>query len=333
MFVEKFTVSNNRNCMEGWPDLIRLTTGRLLLVYNECTSHINRDHTFIIARISDDNGETWSDRIQVGPETMHGNQYNSIRVNQLNDGRVVIAVDKIVDNELDPRCQIHLFFSNDDGLTWSEAHDTGIHGYCSDKIRELPNQKLMLLVSHYDDDIKKSAIYAHYSDDNGMTWSNPQLVAKDANLNLIEPAALVMKCGAIVVFIRENSYKDYDCMKVISFDNGVSWSKVGPHAINRCHRPFVGYLHDGRIMITYRRYDTDCRDLWAAIFDEACALESSQDKQMVSCVEIDSYNGNPPDGGYSAWVELSNTEIFAVNYVVDQHDEKAFIRGYRIFNI
>lgn len=333
MFVEKFTVSNNSNCMEGWPDLIRLNTGRLLLVYNECTSHVNRDHTFIIVRTSDDEGQSWSDRIQVGPETMHGNQYNSIRVNQLNNGNIVIAVDKIVDNELDPRCTIHLFISSDNGDTWSEAYNTGIHGYCPDKVRELPNNTLMLLVSHYEEDIEKSAIFAYYSADNGLTWSNPHLTAKDENVKLIEPAALIMKNGAIVVFIRENSFSDYDCMKVISYDNGETWSKVIPHAIERCHRPFVGYLHDGRIMITYRRFDTNCRDLWAAIFDESSALAISKDKQVITCVQVDSYNGDPPDGGYSAWVELPNGDVFAVNYVLDRDDKKAFIRGYRLHNI
>ena len=56
--VEKFTLSRDDSFMEGWPDLIKLHTGRLLVAYNECVGHGNRDHTHITVRVSDDGGQS-----------------------------------------------------------------------------------------------------------------------------------------------------------------------------------------------------------------------------------------------------------------------------------
>ena len=134
MNIEKFTISRNDDFKEGWPDLIRTSTGRLIAVYNECDSHQNRDHTHIAMRFSDDEGGTWSAVRYIGEETFHGDQYNSIRIIQMSDGRILLVCDRIKGHEKAAGCQLHLWESVDDGQTWSAARDTGIRGYCSDKV-------------------------------------------------------------------------------------------------------------------------------------------------------------------------------------------------------
>ena len=273
--------------MEGWPDLIRTESGRLLCSYNECVAHTNRDHTFIALKISDDGGKNWSQRRHIGFETMHGSQYNSIRLSQLPDGRIWLVVDRIAEQELDPRCEIHVFESRDDGETWSGPRDTSLRGYCTDKVRALPDGNLLLLVSVFCPDIGRSAVYAHLSEDGGETWSERIEAARDERYNLIEPAALVMPGGEIVAFLRENSFQGYDCMKCVSTDGGRTWKGVYAHAVECCHRPCVGFLRDGRILMTYRKYMPDCRDLWCAVFDQQSAMETERDRQRVVCRPID----------------------------------------------
>ncbi len=332
MNIETFTLSRSDGHMEGWPDLIRTKTGRLLCPYNECTAHGNRDHTFIALRSSDDNGLTWSEARHIGPETMHGDQYNSIRTSQLPDGRIWVVVDRIAGHERDPRCRIHIFESLDDGETWSGPRDTGLHGYCTDKIRALPDGSLLLLVSVYCPDIGRSAVYAHRSEDGGATWSERIEAGRDTRYNLIEPAALLLPGGEIVAFMRENSVKGYDCIKSISRDGGRTWEGVYPHAIPCCHRPSVGFLRDGRILLTYRHYEPPVCDLWCAVFDAASALETDRAAQRVRRGLLDHDPAPKPDGGYSGWVQQPDGSILAVNYITDDAP-RPFIRGYRITGI
>ena len=129
MKVEKFVISRNDSIMEGWPDLIKTSSGRLIVVYNECTSHVNRDHSFITLRTSNDNGYTWSEKQYIGEETFHGEHYNSIRISQMKNGKIFILCDKIIDNEQNPKCELHMWESTDDGNTWSKTINTGINGY------------------------------------------------------------------------------------------------------------------------------------------------------------------------------------------------------------
>ena len=154
--IERFTLSRNDGFMEGWPDMIRLQSGRILVIYNECTAHLNRDNTHITMRKSDDNGITWSEKQYIGEETHHGDQWNSIRVNQLSDGRIVLVCDRINKNENTDTTKFYTFESTDDGDTWSEKYDIGVFGFCSDKVRELSDGSLLLCVSRTNQETKKA---------------------------------------------------------------------------------------------------------------------------------------------------------------------------------
>jgi len=132
MNIKKLTVSRDDTFMEGWPDLIRLHSGRLLVAYNECVGHGNRDHTHITVRVSDNGGESWSEKRYVGEETFHGDQWNSIRVNQMKDGRIILVCDRISGTEFSRETELYAFESLDDGDTWSDKRRLGIFGYCCD---------------------------------------------------------------------------------------------------------------------------------------------------------------------------------------------------------
>ncbi len=334
--IEKFVISRDNSIMEGWPDLIRTASGRLLVIYNECTSHGNRDHTFITLRYSDDNGESWSEKQYIGEETFSGNHYNSIRMNQLSDGRIVVLCDRIYEQETNPKTELHMWVSTDDGETWSETRETGIYGYCSDKIREMPDGSYLICVSRYNEDIERTEIIAHKSYDKGATWTSGVVAASSEVYTLIEPAVLTLSDGKLCVFMRENSLKGYNGFVVYSDDCGESFYGLSEIPVEGMHRPFVGKLDNGLIFLSYREYlqpkiGPDGKAVGTAADLKACLFT---EEELYSAEEFKTYlidhdNASVPDQGYSAWVELEDGKMIMVNYIVD-NAPKPFIRGYKI---
>ena len=327
MLIESFTVCRDDSIFEGWPDLIRLKSSRMLLVYNECNGHGDRDHSRITMRTSDDFGKTWSEKRYIGPETQHGDNWNSIRVSQMSDGRILLVCDRVIGVETSAETELYLWESTDDGKTWNEGKRIGIHGYCSDKIRELSGGTLMLCVSVFNSMSGKTEVLAYRSTDNGKTWSGPVTAAADPRYTFIEPALLELKDGTIAVFLRENSQKGYNGFMALSYDGGKSFEKEREIPLTGMHRPFAGFLSDGRILLSYREHLSSSLpypDLKGAIFTEESLLSGPDDRQ-VFLISHDS--SDHPDQGYSAWVQLDSGAVYMVNYVMNDAP-RAYIQGY-----
>ena len=325
MRIEKFTISRNDSFMEGWPDLIRTASGRIIVVYNECSAHVNRDHTHIAMRFSDDSGCTWSEAKHIGPETFHGDQYNSLRINQMSDGRILLVCDRIRGHEKSGECELHLWESSDDGETWSDAKDTGIRGYCSDKIRELPDGSYLVLISVYNERTGKTEVFAHKSYDGGRTWTKGVVAASSSEFTFIEPAVILLNDGNICVFLRENSLCGYNGFAVYSSDLGESFFGLHEIPVKGMHRPFAGRLKDGRILLSCREYLCSSLDLKMCLFTE----EELKAAKRFDTYYIDRDRSENPDQGYSAWAQRDDGSILMANYIVDDAP-KAYIRGYRI---
>ena len=106
------------------------------------------------------------------------------------------------------------------------------------------------------------------------------------------------------------------------------WEGVYPVAVPGCHRPAVGYLSDGRILLTYRSFINKTKRVTAAaVFDEDTAVSASDGSGNVTLYQLDFDGNEHPDTGYTAWTELENGRILLVNYIMD-YAPKAFIRGY-----
>ena len=93
------------------------------------------------------------------------------------------------------------------------------------------------------------------------------------------------------------------------------------------HRPFVGFLPDGRILLSYREHLSSSLpypDLKGAIFTEESLLSGPDDRQ-VFLISHDS--SDHPDQGYSAWVQLDSGAVYMVNYVMNDAP-RAYIQGY-----
>ena len=231
--------------------------------------------------------------------------------------------------ETSAETELYIRESTDDGKTWSEGRKLGIHGYCSDKIRELADGTLMLCVSVFNQAVGKTEVFAYRSGDGGKTWDPPVTVAADPQYTFIEPALLECGDGTLVVFLRENSLAGYNGFIAVSRDGGKTFENEMQIPLKGMHRPFVGFLEDGHIFLSYREHISSALpypDLKGAIFSEQSLLDGMEDRDVFQIVHDSSTS---PDQGYSAWVQLDGRTVYMVNYIMNDAP-RAYIQGYRI---
>ena len=337
MDIEKFVVSCDTSLYEAWPDVTMTADGKLVCVFSECTAHCYRPYTRIMLTNSDDQGKTWSPKRPLTESTEGlSYYYNCPRISTLPDGKLAVIVDRI------PRCgegSAHLtenvvFFSSDNGKTWSAPRTLPIRGIVPDKLRLLHDGRLFL-AAHYPHEEKLTEFYS-YSDDGGTTWSAPQILAHDQRYHLCEVCLIPLGENKVVALLRENSGQGYDCMKCISHDNGITWSAPVNFPLPGCHRPVGGVLRDGSVLITYRFHHggggsmaANAQNFFGALTTPEALLSETRKGSGVRIFPIDHDRSPHADTGYSGWVQLPDGSVYAVNYIVDDAIEKAQIRGYR----
>jgi hypothetical protein len=339
MKIEKYTISYDPAVYSAWPDLVLTASGKLICVFSECTHHGDRSYTRIMLAESQDRGRTWSEKYPLteGTEGLVY-YYNCPRISLLANGTLVIIVDRIPYPQGEKHAADainYLYFSYDNGESWSEPTATPLHGIVPDKLIELDNGR-WIISAHYPVN-EKLTQFMHYSDDQGKTWGPQITVASDPTLNLCEVSMLPLGNATIVAFMRENSSIGLDCKKVISYDNGESWGGIIDFPLPACHRPVAGLLSDGRVFITYRFMQGGkgwlgywTQNFFAALTDQGSVLSAKRNDAGVRIIPID-YDPSPnSDLGYSGWVEFEGGEIYIVNYIVDDAIDKGQIRGYSL---
>ena len=337
--IQKFTVSYDPNIYQAWPDVALTKSGKLVCVFSECTHHCNRSYTRIMAVESTDHGRTWSAKEPVTEGTKGlPYYYNCARITALRDGRLCVAVDRCPTGGEDKGAESSvniLYFSTDEGRTWSKPLETPLKGIVPDKLLELESGR-WILAAHYPEDGNLTQ-FLRYSDDQGKTWSGRVTVGKQKGLNLCEVSILPVGGSKLVAFMRENSGLGWDCKKTISEDDGQTWSDIIDFPLPGCHRPVAGQLSDGRILITHRFMQGGkgwlgswTQNLFAAISDKDSALARKRGDAWARILPIDFDRSPKSDTGYSGWVQFPDGEIYIVNYIVDDAFDKGQIRGYSL---
>ncbi|MFA6714884.1 MAG: sialidase family protein [Victivallales bacterium] len=336
--VKKFTISNDSSIYEAWPDVTLLPSGKMICVFTECTHHGDRSYTRLVLTDSADRGCSWTQKRPLTVATHGIPNYNNARISRLKDGRLAIIVDKIcsekrsIDNE---QCKVVIYFSSDDGQSWSEEQETPIRGIVPDKLLEIETGRWIIGVHINDQEFGNLYQRLYYSDDMGKTWSEPVIVGRREGLSLCEVSILPLGNNTLVAFMRENSGQGMDCYKSISYDNGEHWSELIRFPLPGCHRPVAGLLNDGNIMITYRFMQGGkgwlgswTQNLFAALTDQESALALKRNQAATRIMPIDYDRSPKSDLGYSGWVQFPDGEIYIVNYIVDDAFDKGQIRGY-----
>lgn len=335
--ITKHVVSCDPKIYEAWPDVALTPSGKLICVFSECTHHGNRDYTRIVTVESTDRGRTWSAKKPV-TEGTRGLEYyyNCARITQLADGRQCIIVDRMPtggEGRSAAKAVNLLYFSSDEGKTWSAPQETPLLGIVPDKLLVLDTGRWIISAHHPEDGYLTQ--FLRYSDDQGKTWSKRITVGKKEGMNLCEVSILPVGDNTLVAFMRENSGHGWDCMKTISRDNGETWSEIINFPLPGCHRPVAGFLADGRIMITFRFLQGGkgwlgawTQNFFAAVTDRESVLGPTRGDAWTRIMPIDYDRSPKSDLGYSGWVQFADGELYVVQYIVDDAYDSAQIRGY-----
>ena len=338
MKIEKFRISNNPAMYEAWPDIALTPSGKLVCVFTECTHHKDRSYTRIMLAESTDDGRTWSPKRPLTEGTKGlPYSYNCARISTLRDGRLAVIVDRVpaVGEKENFNAVNVLYYSGDEGKTWSDPVETPLRGIVPDKLRELDDGR-WIVAAHYTFQ-RHLTVFCRYSDDRGKTWSDEILMAYDKRYQLCEVSILPMGNGKLVAFMRENSGVGHDCVKTMSYDNGRTWGPLVDFPLPGCHRPVAERLNDGRVFITYRfmqggksGFGAWTQNFFAALTDADSALSVRRSDAWTRIIPVD-YDRSPnSDLGYSGWVQLADGSVYIVSYIVDDAIDKGQIRGYKL---
>jgi len=338
--MQKFTVSRDDSIYEAFPDIALTRSGKLVCTFAECTHHADRGYTRIMLTESVDRGRNWSPKRGI-TEATHGlpEFWNCPRISTLRDGRLVVLVDKLLSDERSAtpdQCLNYLILSHDEGETWSGPIETPAKGIVPDRLLELEDGRWLISCHYADREFGFLVQRLWFSDNQGESWTGPVIVAREEGLNLCE-VSIIPVADKLVAFLRENSFKGWDCHKTVSEDRGESWGKVSTFPLPACHRPVAGFLNDGRILITHRFMQGGkgwtgwwTQNLFAALTDVDSVLARSRDAAHTRILPIDFDHSPESDTGYSGWVQFEDGEIFIVNYILDDAP-KAQIRGYSLW--
>ena len=273
MPVEKFSISRDDTTYEAFPHLCRSESGRILLVYRESNGHVASEYCRLIVRYSDDAGMTWSDRNVIiessRPEGGVMPCWNCPKIQQLTDGRIVMLCE-VYDFPpgewgVEHTAQVHLWFSDDDGESFTDPVATSVHGLCPDQITETADGRWLLPTNLRNPDGHLVQVIST-SQDRGASWSEPEVVYNDAELD--EVSIVTLPSGELVAYERQDSGRPLQ--KMISRDAGRTWSgpydTLNPAAIGM---PIAGMTQDGLVLVTGRygipsRWRVDMSDeTWA----------------------------------------------------------------------
>jgi lysophospholipase L1-like esterase len=207
---------------------------------------------------SSDGGATWSDRLVVPDNWSTSREVPTIhRVIDPKDGTKRL----IMWSGLYPA---RLAVSDDDGAQWSNLEPVGDWGgiVVMGFVEQLNDGRYMAMF-HDDGRFFQAngpqaspvlfTVYKTFSDDGGLTWSDPEVVWSGDDVHLCEPGCVRSPNGSrLAVLLRENS-RQRNSYVIFSDDEGATWSppRELPAALTG-DRHTGKYLDDGRLFISFR---------------------------------------------------------------------------------
>jgi hypothetical protein len=251
----------------GHPTTLLLEDGKTIL----CVYPKGHGKGAIVYKRSTDGGRTWSDRLPV-PESFATSQETPTL------HRVVDAAGKkrvILWSGLYPAW---LSVSEDDGASWSELKPAGDWGgiVVMGTVVKLADKPGHYMAMFHDDGryfraggkvAKEFTLFKTFSNDGGLTWSEPEAILKRGDVHLCEPGAIRSPDGKeIAVLLRENR-RVRNSFVIFSRDEGKSWSEPRelPGSLTG-DRHTAQYAPDGRLFISFRDmcHDSPTRGDWVA---------------------------------------------------------------------
>ena len=208
MQIQQFVVSKDDSIYEAFPALVLTENNRLICVFLECNSHLDRSHTRVVYQTSDDRGRTWSEKKALTEGTADKDYfYDCPSISKLSDGRLVIATNKIYFNEDYRNGYLHetmnyLYFGDPEGNTWTGPIETPVKGIVPDTLCELKSGRWLLSAHRKSKDHGCLEQMLWYTDNQGKDWVGPITLASVDGLHLCEVSILELPDESLVAFLR-----------------------------------------------------------------------------------------------------------------------------------
>jgi len=312
----------------GHPTTVLLDDGNTIL----CAYPKGHGKGQIVLKKSTDKGKTWSDRLPV-PKSWSTSK-ETPHMYQVTDANGVSRL--ILFSSLYP---IRMSISEDNGDTWSELKPIGEYGGIVGMADLIETGKGKYTAFFHDDGrfIRNSGkatglfyVYAVDSDDGGLTWSEPRVVAHDPSVHLCEPGLIASPDGAkFAMLLRENSRQKNSHIS-FSEDKGKTWSlaiEMDEALIGDRHQAV--YDSQGRLFISFRDTNKESETsgdwvAWVGSFEDLEQGRSGEYRIRLSD------NKHSWDCAYPGVQCLPDGTIFTVTYGHWDEGQSPYIRGVHV---
>jgi hypothetical protein len=237
------------------PDLVRLPSGKMLLVFCDVEKHWTEEISRITLLESTDGGKTWGNaRVIAQADRRKGEErWVTPRLSLLRDGRLAVICDHDDYSHYheDQPPGIWIWFSRDEGRTWSAPRLTEVPGIEPDRIVELNDGTLLMAACMVFGETQKEGMFVLRSSDGGASWKERSIIARDSVNNHTEGAIVVLRNGLLACVMRNENHNGYPSYVALSEDRGRTWSKARPLPFSG-DRPYAKQLSGGEVLVTYR---------------------------------------------------------------------------------
>lgn len=319
----------------GHPTTVLLADGRTIIaVYPK-----GHGRGAIVMKRSTDGGLTWSQRLPT-PASWE----TSLEVPTIYDVRPANGSHRLIlFSGLHP---IRMAHSEDQGVTWSDLEPIGDFGGIVAMASMIRRRNDGALLAFFHDDgrfIRNGGkaegpfrVYTTRSEDDGLTWQEPVVIAESDTLDLCEPGVFRSTNGRqIAAVLRENTRTGTSHV-IFSDDEGTTWSEPRPLAASVTGDRHQGVtVPGGRMVVSFRDMAKDSPTqgdwmAWVGTYDELVSGEpagyrvrlldnrNSWDSTYPGVVLL-------PDGTvvlttYGHWTEGQEPYIVSVRVRVDELD-------------
>jgi len=340
--LEHFTVYREQNMYAAHPNIVRTTSGDLLLIFHRSpflghSNHSNPLFNLYLCRSKDD-GKTWGDCQLVTADQLGG--IIDFGAHTLPDGSIFIHAatvelipslteknsEAIEETDWTSRPGIPFWIKSfDQGVSWSEpkrfskipnamwGNPAEHSGISRSGLLSFPDGRLLLPSKATEDATQNTPYFGmlRESKDMGSTWEYRGKIVQDAVAHFSEPAIHITPSGRIIVLYRCHPNGTLDAAKflalVYSDDGGNTWSQWKKTSIDGSPGHMLK-LKDGRIFITVgTRWKGQMGCLARVLNAEASDIDSAPTIVIRS-------DSKSRDCGYPWAVELNDGNVLVVYY-------------------